>query len=374
MKKKRIYLDYNATSPLLPSVISAMTDGLSIFGNPSSLHADGQAAREVIEQVRERVARLIGAPSSDHIIFCSSATEANNHVIKVVGRDGHVVVSAIEHQCVLNAARAVASSGGRLTMAPVLSSGTIDCDALMTSIQPDTRLVSVMMANNETGAIQPVDWIVKALRDSNCLIHTDAVQWVGKRPINVSELGCDFLTFSAHKLGGPKGVGVLFCKDPLQMNPLLHGGSQERGLRSGTENVLSIIGLGAVVDYVQEHMDDLNQHYMALQSAFKASISDQVPIIYMSTETGMAHVINVRLPSIAGSTVMMNLDLAGVSVSTGSACSTGSVDPSHVMLAMGLDTDQANESVRISFGFQTTLDDVQFVCHEINQLYERLKA
>lgn len=345
-----VYLDHNATTPVRPEAAAAMADACGHVGNPSSVHQDGRAARRVVEDAREAVAALIGATPAN-LVFTSGGTEANAMALR--GTDRPAIVSAVEHESVLAArpdARGLAvDRQGRVDPADVAA-------ALQGADAP--AVVSVMLANNETGVIQPVAEIAEIAHAHGALVHCDAVQAVGKIAVDVESLGVDLLTVSAHKLGGVPGVGALFVRAGLDLDPLLEGGGQERRRRAGTENLPGIAAFGAAAAAVNvETMRQLAQFRDRIEAAVRDAAPDAV--IHGAGTGRLANTVCIGLPGVSGQVQVMNLDLAGVSVSAGSACSSGKVTASHVLKAMGLEGEAAGEAIRVSLGWTTTEDEVE---------------
>ena len=354
-----MYFDHSATSPMLSAVREAM-GAFRCDGNPSSVHRAGQQAREVVETSRELVAALVGAMPSE-VVLESSATEANNHVLQatvmpklLAGESVHIVVSAIEHPCVMMTARYLEQHGARVSVAPVSEDGVLDLNALQEMVGEDTALVSVMLVNNETGAVQPVAKVAEIAHRVGALCHTDAVQAVGRIPVDMVDLGCDFLTLSAHKLGGQLGVGCLIARHVPQ--PLLHGGFQEAGARAGTPAVPAIYALGVACETVREFLVDRSDHFSSLAHHFLSALSD---CNVQRNGVGVDHIVNLSFAGFDAQTLMMQLDMAGVCVSTGAACSTGSIDPSPVLCAMyGEQDPRIGAALRWSFGWETTVAQI----------------
>ncbi len=346
-----VYLDYNATAPLRPEARTAMAAALDVCGNPSSVHAPGRAARRLVEDAREQVAALVGAAPSQ-VIFTSGGTEANNMALKGCGRD-RIIVSAIEHESVLRPAPDA-------EIAPVDGDGVVDAERLAARLGRDgpPALVSVMLANNETGAIQPVAEIAALARDHGALVHCDAVQAAGKIAIDMAGLGVDLLTLSAHKLGGPPGTGALIAGDGVTLAPLIAGGGQERGRRAGTENVAGIAGFGAAA----EAAAGLGgwPRIAALRDRLEARAGEAVPDLHIfgAAAPRLPNTSCLAMPGVRAETQVMALDLAGVAVSAGSACSSGKVEPSQVLLAMGAGEEAAANAIRVSLGWASESADV----------------
>jgi cysteine desulfurase len=367
---RQIYLDHNATTPVHPDVLDAlMACYQSDFGNPSSVHCYGRRTRVRVDETRDIVAALLGAPASS-IFFCSGGTEANNTIIKGVaaaqrhcGR--HLVTSGIEHPSVLDTFAYLAQQGYDVTYVPVETDGTIDPLAVQDALTDETILVSIMHANNETGVLQPVADIGRIVRERGILMHTDAVQTLGKMPLCVDDLGVDFLSFSGHKLYAPKGIGGWYARTATAFQPLLHGGHQERGLRSGTESVGHIVALGTACTLAARDMQAEAERLQQLQSRLEHGILEQIPTarIQGAEAPRLPTTTNVAFADTEGETLLMSLDLQGVAVSTGSACSSGSLEPSHVLQAMGVDKAYLYGALRFSMGRSTTPDDIDYVLH-----------
>ncbi|MCB9958469.1 MAG: cysteine desulfurase [Rhodospirillaceae bacterium] len=362
-----IYLDFNATAPLREEARAAMLAALDHFGNPSSVHAFGRRARRLVEQARLQVAALVEAAPAQ-VIFTAGATEANATVIMGSGRE-RVLASAIEHDSVLSAGPAV--------RVPVTGDGVVDLAALDRLLAADDRpaLVSVMAANNETGVIQPVAEVAALAHRYGALVHCDAVQAAGKVPLALGTLGADLVSLSAHKLGGPQGVGALVVRDGLPVRPLLRGGGQERRRRAGTENVAGIAGFGAAARAAADSLSAF-AGLATLRDHLEAQLLAAVPGA-CAFGAGAARVANTScllMPGVAAETQLMGFDLAGIAVSAGSACSSGKVTPSHVLLAMGASEAEAEETVRVSLGWTTTAQDVGRLIEVWQQIHQRATA
>lgn len=377
-----IYLDNNATTPVLPEVREAMLPFLGeLFGNPSSGHSFGRAVKNKIEEAREQVAHLIGAHPSE-IIFCSGGTEADNLALKgVVGlhtADGtwKVVVSAIEHSAVLNTARHLGKSGYRLSVIGVDEAGIVSPDAFSAEMDGSTAVVSLMHANNETGAIQPVAAVAEVARRRGIPVHTDAVQSLGKIPVNVDALGVDLLSLSAHKIYGPKGVGALFVRRGTRLYPLFTGGSHERGLRAGTENVAGIIGLGVACEIAGKSLADTSVRTARLRDELQRRIFEAIPRVRLNghPELRAPNTLNVGFAGADGEALQIRCDMEGIAVSTGSACASGSVEPSHVLLAMGIPHESLRGSLRFSLGRSTTPEEIDRVMARLPGIVELARS
>lgn len=360
------YLDHNATTPLAPQVRRVMTRCLrDTFGNPSSLHTAGRTARGVVDEARAAVATVLGC-APEALVFTSGGTEANNAVIKGVfgaAGKGHLITTRIEHDSVLGACQQVEALGGQVTYLPAGADGLVTAAAVRAALRPDTVLISVMHANNETGALQPVAEIAALARERRIPFHTDAVQTFGKVPVRVAELGCDFLTLNAHKINGPKGVGVLYARGDYAWRPLVFGGDQERQARGGTEGVHQLAGLGVAARLAAEHMDATFRRLQELRPRLLAGIRHLWPEVRFN-EAPAAHqlpsTVNATFPGKDGLRLLAGLDCYGVCVSIGSACTADRIEPSHVLLGMGRSRDEALASIRISMGTTTTAGDVAY--------------
>jgi cysteine desulfurase len=390
---RRVYLDNNATTPVLPEVLEAMRPYFGEhFGNASSIHHHGQETRAAVERARESVAALLGCRASE-VVFTSGGTEGDNLAIFGLAREGdHVITSTIEHHAVLNSCKNLAKdrdkypdkyhekTGCEVTYIPVDGRGLADPADVKRAIRPNTKLITIMLANNETGVVQPVEEIGKIAAEADIYFHTDAVQAAGKIPIDVNKIGCDLLTISGHKLHGPQGVGALFVRKGTRLEPMLHGGSHERSRRAGTENVPGIVGLGKAAELARagfERGDDLRMDDQKM-----ATMRDRLERELLEIEaTGLngegaprvPNTTNIYFDGIEGEALVIALDLKGLAVSTGAACSSGAIEPSHVLTAMGLRPDRARASIRFSLGKQNTPEDVDFAMGLIPETVERLR-
>lgn len=376
------YLDHAATTPVLPEVREAVTAVLEgDFGNPSSVHGFGRRAKAIVEDARDRVATAVGASPAE-IVFTGGGTEADNLALKgaaakLKGNGNHIVVSAFEHHAVLHAARWLQTEGFEVTAVPVTSEGLVDPATVADAVRPATVLVSVMTINNEIGTIQDVAAIAHAVHQKNphTLVHTDAVQALGNVPVDLHAWGVDLAAFSAHKLGGPKGVGALFVRSSVPVEPTTHGGGQERGLRSGTLNVPGIAGLGIAAEVAAKEVDEKSERLGALRDRLLAGIREIVPdlVINGSLENRVAGNLNLCIPGTEGETLLLLLDQAGIACSSGSACASGALDPSHVLLAIGVSKDLAKGSLRFSFGRDSTPEDVDAVLEVLPDVVRRAR-
>jgi cysteine desulfurase len=375
-----IYFDHNATTPLHPTVWQAMRPLLTdVFGNPSSLHAEGLQARDAVEEARGRVAQLVGA-RGEEIVFTSGGTEADNlailgSVLAQQRQGGHVVTSQIEHSAVLGSCRALETLGFRVTRLPLGSAGMIDPDDLAKALTDDTLLVTLMHANNEVGTIQSIQACTALAHSRGILVHTDAVQSVGKIPTLVDDLGVDLLTLSGHKIHGPKGIGALYVRRGTALDPIITGGPQERGLRGGTEHVAAIVGLGVAAQLAATHMSDEMPQVAALRDHLERGIQATIPDVLVNGATAprLPTTTNVSFKGVDGQSLVVALDLKGVATSTGSACSSGSLEPSHVLIAMRLADEWLQGAVRFSLGSGNTLAEVDAVLHMLPPTVARLR-
>lgn len=357
-----VYLDYNATTPIDERVLEAMLPYLRAHhGNPSSLHRQGRMVRAAVETAREQVAALVNA-HPNQVIFTSGGTEANNLALKGPAGampPGRIAVSAIEHSSVLQPARALEQLGWQLDVIDVGDNGVVSPEAVRHACVDDTRLVSVMAANNETGVIQDVTAVGEAVRDAGAIFHCDVVQAVGKIAVDFPSSGAQLMSLSAHKLYGPKGVGALIYDRGVALEPQLHGSGQEMGLRSGTENVPGIVGFGAAAELARHEWQDNAASLQRLRDYLENKLHDLDRIvIFCEGAQRLPNTVFIALPGIDGEALKMNLDRAGIAISSGSACTSGSAEPSHVLTAMGVETDLAQGAIRISLGHGSTREDV----------------
>ena len=365
---RQVYLDHNATTPVLPEVLEVMLRYYrEDFGNPSSVHRYGRRTRVAIDDTRDCVADMLGAPAAA-IFFSSGGTEANNTILKGVaaalqGHGRHLVTSQIEHPAVLDTCAYLAHQGYTVTYVPVDKHGLVDPEAVRDALTDATILVSIMYANNETGVIQPLADIAHLVRQRGILMHTDAVQAFGKMPLRVDELEVDFLSFSGHKLYAPKGIGGWYARPGAPLHPLLHGGHQERGIRSGTEHVAGIVALGKACAIAVSDMHQEWERQQQLQQRLEHGIREQIPEVRIQGAEAprLPNTTNVAFAGVEGEALLMSLDLQGVALSTGSACSSGSLEPSHVLRAMGVPAAYLYGALRCSLGRGTTLADIAYV-------------
>ncbi|MDR2602397.1 MAG: cysteine desulfurase [Spirochaetaceae bacterium] len=383
--KKRIYLDYNATTPISEEVKSKIIESLSLYGNASSMHESGRTARRQIEEARRHAAALIGAKESE-IIFTSGGSESNNTVfetMRAVIFDGEkrperaeIITTEIEHPCVLNAARRLKNMGVKVVFLPVDEEGKIKMEEYRNALNEKTLLVSIMTANNEIGVIQDMKEISSLAKEAGALLHTDAVQAAGKIPINVDELKIDYLTMSCHKIYGPKGVGALYKRKGAPLSPLVHGGHQEDGYRAGTYNNSGIIAFGAAAQDALKKLPEYGKTMGALREKLMNGLLERVPTIKINgPKTGvLPNTLNVSFPGAEGEAILLSLDIQGIEASTGSACASGSLDPSHVLMAIGVWPELAHGSIRFSLGWGITEEDIDYVLETVPPIIKRLRS
>ena len=374
---QRVYLDNNATTPVLPEVFEAMRPYFSErFGNASSIHHHGQETRAAVEDAREAVADLLRCSASE-VVFTSGGTESDNLALAGwVAAGDHVITSTVEHHAVLHACKHLETVGCEVTVLPVDGRGLVDPDDVRRTLRPNTKLISLMMANNETGVLQPVDEIGKIAAEAQILFHTDAVQAAAKVPLDVRQIRCDALSISGHKIHAPQGVGALYVKKGTRIQPLFHGGRHERSRRAGTENVPGIVGLGKAAQLAKEGLTRGDDKKMtAMRDRLEQGILARVDEAGVNGE-GAARVpntTNIHFDHIEGESLVIALDLKGLAVSTGAACSSGAIEPSHVLIAMGLRSEQARASIRVSLGKPTTEADIDFALTLIPETVARLR-
>jgi cysteine desulfurase len=378
----RIYLDHNATTPVAPTVAELVRDTmLAQFGNPSSVHHFGQQAKAVLDDARSSVAALINAEPSE-VVFTSGGTEADNFALRGVaeameptGRR-HLIATTIEHEAVLVTLKALARRGWRTTLVPVGASGIVEPAALDAVLDDETALVSIMHANNEIGTVQPIAELSALARARGALFHTDAVQSVAKIPVDARALGVDLLSLSAHKFNGPKGVGALWIRRGTRITATMTGGKHERTRRAGTENVAGIAGLGAAARLAAAKYDDEGRRLAALRDRLEATILERIAgtAINGAREPRVPNTTNISFEQIEAESLLIALDLEGIAVSTGSACSSGTLEPSHVLRAMGLSPHRTQNSIRISLGLGNTDTDVDYLLEKLPKVVEKLRG
>jgi cysteine desulfurase len=378
---KQIYLDYAATTPAAPEVVQAMMPYFNeAFGNPSAIYSYGQEAKSAIEEARAKVASLMGA-RNEEIVFTSGGTEADNFAIKGVAfankkKGNHIITTAIEHHAVSESCRFLAKLGFKITYLPVDNYGLVDPDDVKKAINVKTILISVMHANNEVGTIQPIAEISKIAKEAGVYFHTDAVQTIGHIPADVNELGVDLLSMSAHKLYGPKGIGALYIRKGTKLVSFMHGGGQERGRRASTENVPGIVGFGKAAEMATREMNEEAERLTHLRDKLITDILKKIDNIRLNGHPlkRLPNNVNISVSFVEGESMCLNMDMAGICASTGSACSSGSLEPSHVLLAMGVDHVQAHGSLRFTLGKWTTNEEIEKVLEILPRIVAKLRA
>ena len=378
---KKIYLDYAATTPVDPAVVKEMLPYFTEkYGNPSSVHSCGQEVRDALEKARNQVATMIGAHPSE-IIFTSGGSESNNTALKGIthankDRKNHLITTTLEHHSVSETCKYLEKNGYSVTYVPVDRQGMVDPYDIKRAITSRTVLVSIMHANNEVGTIQPVEQIGKICKEANVYFHTDAVQTAGHILVDVNQLDADLLSMSAHKLHGPKGVGALYIREGVKITSLIHGGSQESGRRASTENVPGIVGFGKAAELAVQDLEIEIHRLTNMRNRLITGLIERIPdtVLNGHSEKRLPNNINVSIAAIEGESVLLNLDLEGICVSTGSACSSGDMEASHVLLAMGIPPEQARCSIRLTLGRWTTEDEVQRVFEVLPKIVVRLRS
>ena len=388
MAERRVYIDYNATTPLKDEVKAAMIGDLEIFGNASSLHASGRLARKKVEEARSSVAALLGV-TPEHIIFNSGGSESNNTVFETIRRivsgveknpygekRKEIITTSIEHPCVLNSGEYTKKTGVGVHFLPVDEYGKVRMDAYKAALCEKTLLVSVIMANNEIGTVQDIKEITRIAKEAGALVHTDAVQAVGKIPVNAADLGVDYLTMSAHKIYGPKGIGALYVKKGDPLFPLIHGGHQEDGVRAGTYNNIGILGLGKAAELAVRDLPEYQTRTSSLRAKLKDGLLAKIENIKINGHAAdvLPNTLNVSFPGAEGEAILLSMDMAGIEASTGSACASGSLEPSHVLLAIGVGPELAHGSIRFSLGWGITADDIDYIIETLPPIIDRLRA
>lgn len=388
MSSRRIYMDYNATAPLREEVRAAMIKDFEVYGNASSMHSAGRAAKAKLEEARAAVAALIGAAPGT-VIFTSGGSESNNTVFQTMRKlgssaDGRVlpsgrteiITSVIEHPCVLNSARFLESLGFTVHFIKVDADGKIDMDDYRSKLSGRTLLVSIMLANNEIGTIQDIAALAGMAKAAGAWMHTDAVQGLGKIPVNAESLGVDYLTMSGHKIYGPKGVGALYVKKGAPLYPLIQGGHQEEGFRAGTYNNIGIFGFGKAAELALKDLDIYGRTMLELRTMLRDGLAAEVPNIRINGHPSdvLPNTLNVSFPGAEGEAILLSLDMMGIEVSTGSACASGSLDPSHVLMAIGVGPGLAHGSIRFSLGWGVTEEDIRYIIDTVPPVIARLRA
>jgi cysteine desulfurase len=392
MEKRTVYLDHNATTPVRKEVLEAMLPYFTRqFGNASSVHTWGQDTRKVLEDSRETVAQLINAEKADEVIFTSGGTESDNMAIKGVAyanraRGNHIITTQIEHHAVLYTCEYLEQQGFAVTYLPVDKYGRVSPEAVLAAVTPQTILVTVMHANNEVGTIEPLEEIGALLRKENearrarglgmVYFHTDAVQTAGKLALDVQRLGVDLLSVSAHKFYGPKGVGMIYIRRGTELQPLMHGGHHERNYRAGTENIAGIVGMTAALSIDMKERENEQARLLALRKKLEDGITRTIPetVINGHPTERMPNTVNVSFKYIEGESLLLSLDLEGIAASAGSACASGSAEPSHVLKAMGISADVAQGTLRFSLGHDNTEADIDYVLEVLPPVVARLRS
>ena len=386
MANRHIYLDYNATTPLHPEVKKIMVEAMEVFGNPSSLHFFGRRAKQWLEQAREEISSFIGA-HPEELIFVGSGSEANNTVLSIfscpsdkykclcTGKN-EIITTKIEHPCILETSKCLELRNVKISYLDVDRYGKINPEQLKNMISERTGLVSVMMANNEIGTIQDVKKIAEIVHERGALFHTDAVQAVGKIAVNVIDLGVDFLTISGHKIYGPKGIGGLYVRKGVPFCPFIRGGHQEKGRRAGTENTLGIIGLGKAIQMRAKEMKAEAEKLLKLKAKLKQGIEKNISGVQFNghPDDCLPGTLNVSFEGAEGEAILLYLDLEGIAVSTGSACASGSLDPSHVLLATGIPVESAHGSIRLSLGRDTKEEDIDYLLVVFPKVIKKIRS
>ncbi len=381
MEARKVYLDNAATTKVRPEVLEAMLPWFTEnFGNASSVHSWGRTSLRAVDEARDRIAKSLGATAQE-VYFTSGGTEADNWAIKGFAlknqsKGRHIITSAIEHHAVLHTCEVLKKRGFEVTYLPVDEFGLVHPDTLKAAMRPDTILVSIMLANNEIGTIEPVAELAKIAKEGGAAFHTDAVQAVGHIPVNVKELGVDMLTLSAHKFHGPKGIGLLYIRKGVSLENLIDGGAHERGRRAGTSNHPGIIGMAKALELAVAEMPETSTRITALRERLIKGVLDTVPNARLNGHP------TIRLPGNAnfsfsgmeGEAMVLSLDIAGIAASSGSACSSGSLEPSHVLMALGIPIGAAHASLRLTVGDDTTEDDIDYTIGKVAQIIERLRA
>jgi cysteine desulfurase len=380
MGEKLIYFDHAATTAVKPEVLSEMLPYFTEkYGNASTIYSIGRESKKAIEQSRDKVASALGAQAKE-IFFTGSGTEADNWAIKGVAyanksKGNHIITTAIEHHAVLHACQYLESDGFEVTYLPVDSNGLVTVEQVKAAIKPNTILITIMFANNEIGTVQPIPEIGRIAREKGIYFHTDAVQAVGNIPVNVAEMNIDLLSLSSHKFYGPKGVGALFVRKGVKITSFLHGGAQERGRRASTENVPGVVGLGKAIELASASLDAHGKKLMELRDRTIEEITRKIPFIRLNGDRykRLPGNVNFSFEFIEGESLLLMLDMKGIAASSGSACTSGSLDPSHVLLAIGLPHEIAHGSLRITFGEDNTHADIDYLMEVLPMIVERLR-
>jgi len=379
--KRKIYLDHSATTPVHPEVLEAMLPFYKgVFGNASSIHSFGRESKVALDESREKVAKFLNADPLE-IYFTSGGTESDNLAIKGIAwanrkKGNHIITSKIEHHAVLESCKYLEREGFEVTYLPVDRCGLVDPEELKRNIRKDTILVSIMHANNETGTIEPIEELSKITRENGVYFHTDAVQSTGKMKVDVQKLGVDLLSLSAHKFYGPKGVGAIYIRRGIRLTPLSHGGHHEKARRAGTENVPGIVGLAKALEIAVRDMEEEERRLKNLSERFFKKITEKIPDVFLNghPEQRIPNTLNLSFKGVEGESIILNLDLKGIAVASGSACTSGSLEPSHVLSAMDAPPDLAQSSIRFSLGRSNTIDDLDYVVEVLPEIVSKLRS
>lgn len=378
---KTIYFDHAATTSVKPEVLEAMIPYFTErYGNPSSIYSLGRENKKTIDDAREKVAKALNAQPKE-IFFTSGGSESDNWALKGIAfanqaKGKHIITTNIEHHAILNTCKFLVKQGFEVTYVPVDEKGLVHVEDIEKAIRPDTILISVMFANNEIGTIQPIKEIGKLAKEKGIYFHTDAVQAVGNIPIDVNDMNIDMLSLSAHKFYGPKGVGVLYIRDGVRILPFIHGGEQERGKRASTENVAGIVGLGKAIELATSNIDIYNKKLLQFRDRAIKEILEKIPYSRLNGDSNnrLPGNVNISFEFIEGESILLMLDMKGICASSGSACTSGSLDPSHVLLAIGLPHEIAHGSLRLTFGEENTQEDLDYLLETLPPIIERLRA
>ena len=384
MDRRYVYLDNNGTTCMADEVIAFIDENNELYGNASSMHTLGRQAASGIEWARGKVASLVDA-SPEEIYFTSGASESNNMVLNIF-RDRidsgdsrkRIIISSVEHPATIETAKYLKAKGYLIDYCPVDSIGRVKLDELGRMLGDDVALVSIMTGNNESGTIQPVKEAAKLAHEAGAFFHTDATQAIGKIPVSVKDIGADYLSLSAHKFYGPKGVGVLYARKSVPLSPFVHGGHQEHGMRAGTYNNQAILGLGKAAELAESGLESEHEKLWQMREALRKGIEERIPDVVVNGSNDetlcLPGTLNISFPSAEGESILLYLDLEGIEVSTGSACATGSLEPSYVLLAAGLDVELAHGSIRFSFGRYNTMEDVDYVLEKLPPIISRVRS
>ena len=379
--ERKVYADHSATTAVRPEVLEAMLPYFTEeYGNPSSIYAIARSNKQAVETAREQVAMAINA-KADEIFFTGCGTESDNWALKGIaesyaGKGDHIITTSVEHHAILHTCQYLEKQGKRITYLPVDEDGVVSVEALKNAVDQDTILVSIIMANNEIGTINPIEEIGAVLHEKKILFHVDAVQAVGSLPIDVQAMHIDLLSLSAHKFYGPKGVGALYIRKGVKLRSFIHGGAQERGRRAGTENVAGIVGLGKAIELATSELEARRAQLIPMRDRLIDEVLRRIPYVRLNgaRENRLPGHVNFSFQFIEGESLLILLDMAGIYASSGSACTSGSLDPSHVLLAIGLPHEIAHGSLRLTFGRENTMEDVDYILEKLPPIVERLRA